>query len=193
MFNRKSRPALCAIILCVLFGAVCSAFGPAAVFAGEDGEVGSVELIENAGLYDGHRVTYSGEIVGDILYRGDHAWIVVNDDDYGNMHLRRYGELKGGNTGLCIYCRRDMLSDVSVIGSYTASGDKLKVEGVFYRASREHGGDMMIEADRVTVVKKGHEISTNRFGSEPFVALALLLASLTLGYAWWRRSKESSE
>ncbi|MDI6605929.1 MAG: hypothetical protein QME65_02145, partial [Candidatus Omnitrophota bacterium] len=39
--------------------------------------VSSTELIENAQAYDGKRVAYAGEVIGDIMRRGNFAWLNV--------------------------------------------------------------------------------------------------------------------
>ena len=42
-------------------------------------EVTSTDLIENALALDGQTVTYTGEVVGDIMKRGDHTWLNLSD------------------------------------------------------------------------------------------------------------------
>ncbi|MBI5144664.1 MAG: hypothetical protein HZA27_00580, partial [Candidatus Omnitrophica bacterium] len=41
--------------------------------------VSSSELINNAKQYDGQEVTYAGEVIGEVMCRGDFAWINLND------------------------------------------------------------------------------------------------------------------
>ena len=45
----------------------------------ENQPVTSTTLIESASKLDGDTVSYSGEVIGDVLYRGDYAWINVSD------------------------------------------------------------------------------------------------------------------
>jgi hypothetical protein len=55
--------------------------------------------------YDGHRVTYVGELVGDLLRREGGAWVLVNDDDYALRvgPLPAHPELRGTNSGLSVW------------------------------------------------------------------------------------------
>lgn len=149
--------------------------------------VTSEKLIENADRYDQKTVTYQGEVVGDILGRGDHAWITVNDDHYSKRAMKKYAELKGGNTGIGVYCRRDQLEQVRFLGSYRTAGDFIEVTGTFYRANQEFGGDLCIVADRVMILREGHSMDDNRFGAMPFVALALIVLSAWIGFILLRR------
>lgn len=175
------------ILLAVLGSAWCACTHSA--FAGER-TVSSVALIERADYYNGKEVVYEGEVIGEILDRGDHAWITVNDDHYGLRHSRKYQELKGGNTGLGIYCRRDQLDGVRYLGSYGALGDYLRIRGVFYKSSPEHGGDLCIVADTVDIVRRGHRVETHPFGMEPIVAGALgAVWVLLLGIMYSRRRR----
>lgn len=193
MKDGKASRSLCAIILLVLSGLVLAFMLAGVAFAEGPAEVGSRELIERPDDFDGRSVTYTGEIVGEILRRGEYAWINVNDDEYGDGHIRKYEELKGTNTGICIYCRAEMVEDVSFIGSYNASGDKLRITGTFYKASPEHGGALMIEAQDVSVVREGHKVTVHRLGNRLLVVLALVVVSFLLWVVWRGRVKRASK
>ena len=41
--------------------------------------INSNDLIDHAKDYDNQTVLYEGEVLGDILYRGDFAWVAVFD------------------------------------------------------------------------------------------------------------------
>lgn len=101
--------------------------------------ISSTELINNAKLYDGKVVTYEGEVIGDIMVRGDYAWVNLND---------------GGNAiGIWIY--KDLTRDILYTGSYKSKGDWLEVTGVFNRACFKHGGDLDIHAQSVRKITPG--------------------------------------
>ena len=168
---------------------------PAVALASGSGTISSEELIENSDRYNERKVRYRGEVVGDILRRrGGYAWIAVNDDPYGRRPTRRYAELKGGNTGLGVFCREEQLEDVEHLGSYREVGDLVEVEGTFYKASPEHGGDLCIVADHVEVILKGHRVNDARYGWEPLLAVALGLASLLVAALlyWQARSRPAA-
>ena len=106
------------------------------------GNVGSTDLIEMASQYDGKTVSYGGEVVGDILYRGDYAWIGISD---------------GENT-VSVYLPAAEAKKIDYVGGYRVVGDTVKLTGVFHRACTEHGGDLDIHANTVQIVQAGHTV-----------------------------------
>ncbi len=151
--------------------------------------VSSTELIEHPDKYNGRRVAYEGEAIGEILRRGDNAWLTLNDDPYRHRPRREYQELKGGNSGIGVYGPYAEASRITRLGSYDSLGDLVLVEGTFFKANPEQGGDLMIEFDTLTVLRKGHAVNRNHIGAKPVVAAALLLASAALAWMWWRSRK----
>jgi hypothetical protein len=114
---------------------------PAAALA--DGEqVGSSELIDHAADYDGKTVVYEGEAIGDVLPRGDYAWLAVSDGD---------------NTIGC-YVKASDAEKVSYLGKYGIKGDTVRIRGVFFRACAEHGGDLDIHADSLEILHAGASV-----------------------------------
>ncbi|MFH1311620.1 MAG: hypothetical protein ABIJ00_00170 [Candidatus Eisenbacteria bacterium] len=178
MGSNMLRRITAAFILATVFTvalswSTCSAEG--------DGKpVNSVQLIEQSSNYDGEDVIYRGEAVGDILNRGENAWVAVNDDHYSRSPLRINEEFKGGNSGIGVYGPRADLDEIHFLGSYTARGDIVEVRGTFYRSSVEHGGDTCIVARSIDVLERGHRLPESRMGSELLLAGALLVACLAL-------------
>ncbi|MDD5116833.1 MAG: DNA-binding protein [Candidatus Omnitrophica bacterium] len=125
----------------VLFFVFVLAYGPqpATCFAKS---ISSAELINNAKGYDGKTVSYEGEAIGDIMKRGEYAWINVND----------------GINAIGIWINVSLLRDINYIGSYKSSGDKIEVKGIFHRACLEHGGDLDIHAESVRKIESGRMI-----------------------------------
>lgn len=117
--------------------------------------VSSTELVEKCQFYDGKVVTFRGEVVGDVMIRGEFAWINVNDDAYSKGSRR----LAGYNSGQSIWCRADDAKLIETTGDYKHIGDTVEVTGVFNRACPEHGGDMDIHANEARVVRRGRSIS----------------------------------
>lgn len=112
--------------------------------------VTSTELIENASKLDGDTLSYSGEVIGDILYRGDHAWINVSD----------------GANAIGVYIPASEAKKIEYIGRYRVIGDTVSLTGTFHRACAEDGGDMDIHADKINIAEKGRKIE-----DEPATAL----------------------
>jgi len=104
--------------------------------------ISSTELINNAKQYDGKTVVYEGEVIGDIMVRGDYAWINVND----------------GQNAIGIWTDKDLTKDILYTGSHKFKGDWIEVTGVFHRACLEHGGDLDIHAQAVRKVRPGRQI-----------------------------------
>lgn len=113
-------------------------------------DVGSTDMIEMASQYDGKTVSYGGEVVGDILYRGDYAWVGISD---------------GANT-VSVYLPADEAKKIAYVGGYRIVGDTVQINGVFHRACPEHGGDLDIHASTVDIVQAGHTVE-----DDPSVAL----------------------
>lgn len=143
---------------------------PAASLAEEE-SVGSNELIDRAKDYDGQPVVYEGEVVGDILYRGEFAWLAVFD---------------GSNTIGC-YVTRAQAEEITFVGGYGKRGDTVRIEGVFHRACAEHGGDLDIHATTVTVITAGTEIAMPSSKTTLILACALPLPAAALLFLVWKR------
>ena len=108
----------------------------------EGSVVSSNDLIEHAKDYDNQAVVYEGEVIGDILRRGDHAWFAVFD----------------GSNSVGIYVTAQQAQQITVAGGYGKHGDTVRIEGVFHRACAEHGGDFDIHADTMKVLSPGSAV-----------------------------------
>jgi len=124
--------------------------------------VTSTDLIENASALDGDTVVYSGEVVGDILSRGDYAWINVSD----------------GANSIGIYIPKSQAEKIEHVGRYRVVGDTVSLTGTFHRACAEHGGDMDIHADFINVTKSGYTEEDNPSAKLLVTSGALSLCAL---------------
>ncbi len=140
---------------------------PACALAG-DGAVSSTDLIEDAKALDGQTVVYVGEVIGDVLPRGDHTWLNISD----------------GTNAIGVWVEAQALEPVPTPGRYGQQGDTVRVTGVFYRACREHGGDMDIHAITVELVAKGNARDIGVSGWRLVLAIALTCVDVTAGL-WW--------
>lgn len=122
----------------------------------------SLELINNAKQYDGKTVTYQGEAVGDIMIRGDHTWVNLND----------------GYAAIGVWARKTDLKDIVYLGGYRTKGDIIEVIGIFNRSCPEHGGDLDIHAQEIKKILSGEpsfkQLSTKKLYLGLFLSLALL-------------------
>jgi hypothetical protein len=101
--------------------------------------ISSIELINNATLYDGKVVAYEGEVIGDIMVRGEYAWVNIND----------------GPNAIGIWIDKSLTQEIRYAGSYKSKGDWLEVTGIFHRACLEHGGDLDIHAQAIRKTRTG--------------------------------------
>jgi hypothetical protein len=103
--------------------------------------ISSAELINNAKLYDGKTVTYEGEVIGEVMVRGEYAWINVND----------------GQNAVGIWVNKNLTQDILYAGNYKFKGDGLEITGIFHRACPEHGGDLDIHAQGLRKIRPGRQ------------------------------------
>lgn len=125
----------------------------------------STELINNAQLYDGQIVAYQGEVIGDIMPRGEYAWINIHD----------------GTNAIGIWVKNDLIKDIGYTGNYKFKGDLVEVSGIFQRACALHGGDLDIHAESIRKISQGRKIE-ERVNLEK-KNLAIILAGI-LGLVW---------
>ena len=136
---KKKYCVLC-IVYCVLFLTQYSILNTQYYAYAQS--LSSTELINNAKLYDGKILTYEGEVIGDIMARGDYAWLNVND----------------GQNAIGIWADKNLTKDISYTGTYKSKGDLVEITGVFHRACLEHGGDLDIHAQAIRKLRQGRGV-----------------------------------
>ena len=104
---------------------------------------GSLDLLNNAKEYDGKPVIYEGEVIGDIMKRGDHVWLHVND----------------GYIAIGIWVPKNLTQNISYAGDYQKKGDIVEVSGMFHRSCLEHGGDLDIHAHTIKIITPGTTVT----------------------------------
>ena len=144
-----------------------------AVALAEDASVSSNDLIDHAKDYDRTTIVYEGEVIGDILNRGNFAWLNVYD---------------GSNT-IGVYVTAEQAKQISFIGGYGKKGDTIRITGVFHRACAEHGGDLDIHASSVVRLCAGNRVNMPLSRLTTILSIALPLpAGLLLLLVWKRRA-----
>ncbi|MBM3254814.1 MAG: DNA-binding protein [Candidatus Omnitrophica bacterium] len=124
----------------------------------------SAELIKNSRLYDGKTVVFAGEVIGDVMLRGDYAWVNLND----------------GAGAIGVWVERSLASQIHNNGSYKSRGDWVEVVGLFNRSCLQHGGDLDIHAQSLRKLSTGGLV-IERFNlgkRNLIIALAALLSLL---------------
>ncbi|MDP2183336.1 MAG: hypothetical protein Q8K99_12310 [Actinomycetota bacterium] len=172
-----------------LLALVAAALVPAPAHAQDGVPPLSAELVERADEFDGTTITFEGEAIGEVMYRGDHAWVHVNDDAYKARNVEEGAALGGYNTGQAFWVPADMARKIEICGDYHHEGDTVRIVGVFNAACSEHGGDMDIHATAVEVVTPGHHVNDPIEYWKWYLA-ALSVLGTGLSFAWFRRSGE---
>lgn len=108
------------------------------------------DLIEHAPRYDGQKIRLHGEVIGDIMHRGNDIWINITD----------------GTNSIGIIAPRAIVPTITFVGDYHTSGDIVEVVGDFYNSDPNYGGDTDVRAYSVKVLEVGspraHPISRRR-------------------------------
>ena len=133
----------------------------AAPAAAQPVSIGS--LMENPALHDQEVVSVKGEVIGDVMIRGQHAWVNVGDDS--------------GVIGVFMPAldARDLTP-----GRYGRRGNIIMVKGTFNRACIAHGGDMDIHALQVRRVSDAHLVPQPVAMPKFYFAVALGIVYLVL-------------
>ncbi len=177
----RKRLALAAVLLGCLLGAAL--FPCASALAEGDAEkVSTADLLERWQEYDGREVVLEGEVVGDVMRRGDYAWITVNDDAYSREARLEAGKLAGSNSGIGVWLPVEQTEGIEVLGEYGTMGDFVRVRGIFNADCGEHGGDFDIHAVSLQVIDPGRELDTGPSAGDYLIAILsflFLLASMT--------------
>jgi hypothetical protein len=145
----------------------------------------SGQLVEQNKAYNGKTVTFTGEAIGEVMVRGDYAWIHLNDDAYMDSNVEEGAKLGGLNSGMAIWVPAALTKQIDTYGDYKHEGSIVQVSGTFNAACKEHGGDMDIHATTVSVFRAGHVVVD---AVPPWkAALAAGLAALAALLYWVER------
>ena len=127
--------------------------------------VSSSELITHARQYDGKDIVYKGEVIGDIMPRGDFVWINVQDE---------------ANT-IGVWAPKELTEAVEQKGDYQHKGDTVEIEGRFFRADPELQGEIGIRAQKIKIIQPGYRIFHVVGPAKVDAAVALSVTALCLG------------
>jgi len=151
----------------------------------------STELIErqnvagdvSKGLFwNGKTITFAGEAIGEVMDRGDYAWIHLNDDAYMEKNVEEGATLGGYNSGMAVWIPVALTASIDTYGDYKHEGSIVQITGVFNGACKEHGGDMDIHATTLSVLRPGHEVVDPIAPWKVWLAVGLVLLAAGL---WW--------
>jgi hypothetical protein len=132
-------------------------------------------LINNAVELDGKSVVYLGEVIGEVMSRGDFVWLNVLQ----------------GSSAIGVWAPRSMAREIKYAGDYQFRGDIVEVKGIFHVRCSQHGGDMDIHAGALRRIAAGQRINRK---IDPERILTASLWTAIAGLIWTlMRSRERSK
>lgn len=147
----------------------------------EPATVSSGDLLRCPTAYDGRLVRYEGEAVGEVLERGDHAWVQLNDDVYSERApLPQQSSYAGGNSGISARVPPGQADDIELTGGPRVRGDIVAVVGRFHRALPGSAEAMAIAAQRVQRIAAGEPIDQPVLADRRIAALALAALAIAM-------------
>jgi len=132
-------------------------------------------LIDNAESYNNQSVTIEGEAIGEVLERGDYAWVNVND----------------GTNAIGIWMKASDVKTIEYFGDYKHIGDTLRITGLFSRNCTEHGGDVDIHCTTIDIVKTGNAVQDGISATKIALAAILFCAAVLMALIYYRTIKKN--
>ena len=168
-------------VLLVLALGILIALSPGHAFASNgagDATPSSSELVESPEEFDGDVISFTGEAIGEMMTRGDMAWLHLNDDAYRDRNVEEGAPLGGYNSGMAVWVPAELTETIATFGDHAHEGDIVRVTGTFNAACPEHGGDMDIHASSLEVVTPGHRVEDPVHPRKLVWAVALSILAL---------------
>lgn len=126
--------------------------------------VSSTDLIEQAKKLDGKDIVYQGEVIGEVMMRGDYAWVNIND----------------GLNAIGVWMPRDLAKTIEFAGSFKAKGDWVEVKGKFNRACIMHGSDLDMHCLSLLKIKSGRLVEDRLVAGKKGLVITLSGVALCL-------------
>jgi hypothetical protein len=151
------------------------------------GRIASAQVYACPLAFDGLRVTYVGEAIGEVIPRSGGAWLQVNDDDYALEvgPISGHRELRGFNSGLSVWLPDGLHERIEGVGRPERRGDVIQVTGVLLRADPQDGGGITLRADQLEILAPAVDVPEPFHLLQAIVAGILVLLALAAG-AWAR-------
>lgn len=150
--------------------------GAGTIYASSDQAPASIAgLAGKSREMDGIQVRLVAEAVGDVMVRGDYAWLNVLD---------------ASGSAIGVYLQKDEALKVRILGSYFWKGDVVDLTGTFHYACPEHDGDPDIHADSLAVVEQGHRVYHPVETSRAVFGSALIVLAGVMGLAVRTRTSQ---
>jgi len=138
------------------------------------GRVTSYQLLNCPRAFDQKMVTFTGEVVGELIVRRGGVWAQVNDDPYALIYgpLVGHSAHVGFNSGVAVWFPDGTHEIIETVGRPATRGDVVEIVGTFLRTDPNDGGGLTIRADSVKVLAEGFTVD------EPLHTLQLVTAAV---------------
>lgn len=146
------------------------------------GRVSSTQVLGCPAAFDGLRVRYAGEVVGDVLHRPGGAWVLVNDDAYALEvgPLPAHGRFSGVNQGLAVWVPEPLVTELTDPGRPGRRGQVIEVAGRVVRSDPQDAGRLTLRADRLDVLADAVDVAVPVPRGQLLLAGASVVVALTL-------------
>ena len=121
------------------------------------------DLFEKDEVYEGQKVTITGEVIGDIMRDGRTTWVNINDGDF--------------LIGVAIF-DESLLAKIKKTGRYRVQGDMVRISGVYHIHCGEHLGERDIHVETLDILSEGYELEDSLNIYEVVISLILAIATL---------------
>ena len=149
----------------IKFGIILFLFITCARVAAQEPVIKTVkELVNGSKTFDGQSVVIRGEAIGQVMSRGDFAWVNVEDAT--------------GQIG--VWLSLEEAGKIGSLGNYHTKGDIVQVEGIFARADTRLQGETAVRAQTVTIIFRGEPIPHEFNMVKVEISAALLACALCL-------------
>ena len=151
------------------------------------GRIQSSQVFACPTAYDGLRVRFAGELIGEPLPRRGGVWVQVNDDDYALRvgPVAAHDELRGFNSGLAVWLPDGLHEGLTGFGRSGLRGEVILVGGQLVRADPADGGGTTLRADHLEVLAPAVAVEPPLYLVQAVVAAVLALVALGLAVRAW--------
>ncbi len=137
------------------------------------------ELYENGEKYNGKVVIVEGEVIGDLMGKGEERWINVKD------------EFEDFVIGVVI-SKNDAVK-IENFGKYRTKGDVIRIFGIYNINCSKHYGDRDIHAFKIDVIKKGEKYAEKVKIKKIFLSFILLVITVFITYLYHKEEISKEE